>query len=156
MIQLFLGTNGLDADPAENGDNIVRIVKEIHEDDPDLPIYLVHTLYPANQDGIGSWNNNGYALYADRYKYEEDQKVFHLMTYLEATLSDEPNLYFVPAGMCNDSANNFDTVEVPVNPHSDETEEVPSDAVHPGRAGYEQIADCLYSVICGTKAEWSE
>lgn len=156
-VELFLGTNGLDVDPSENGDNIIRIVKNIHENDPKLPIYLVHTLYPANQDGIGSWQNkDGYALYGDRYKYEEDQKVFELMVYLEETLKDEKNLYFVPAGICNDSANNFETEEVPVNPHSDLTVEVPTDAVHPGRAGYEQIADCLYSVICGTKAEWEK
>ena len=70
------------------------------------------------------------------------------------TLKDENYLYFVPASICHDSANNFDTEEVPVNPHSDEMMEVPTDAVHPGRAGYEQIADCLYSVICGTKAKW--
>lgn len=154
-VEVFLGTNGLDTDPVENGDNIIQIVKKIHENDPELPVYLVHTLYPANQDGIGSWQNKeGYALYGDRYKYEEDQKVFELMVYLEETLKDEENLYFVPAGICNDSANNFDTEEVPVNPHSDQTVEVPTDAIHPGRAGYEQIADCLYSVICGTKAEW--
>lgn len=153
-VELFLGTNGLDVDPVENGDNIIEIVKKIHEDEPKLPIYLVHTIYPANQDGIGSWNNKGYALYGDRYKYEEDQKVFHLMTYLEETLEDEEYLYFVPAAVCVDSANNFDTTAEPVSPHSDIMEEVPTDAVHPGRAAYEQIADCLYSVICGTKAEW--
>lgn len=153
-VELFLGTNGLAVDPTENGDNIAEIVKAIHEDDPDLPIYLIHTIYPANQDGIGSWNNKGYALYGDRYKYEEDQKVFHLMTYLEEILAEEPRLYFVPAALCVDSAFYFDTAEVPVNPHVEETEEVPTDAVHPGRAAYEQIADCLYSVICGTKAEW--
>ena len=153
-VELFLGTNGLDVDPVENGDNIIKIVKKIHEDEPKLPIYLVHTIYPANQDGIGSWNNKGYALYSDRYKYEEDQKVFHLMTYLEETLNDEDYLYFVPAAICVDSANNFDTMEEPVSPHSDVMQEVPTDAVHPGRAAYEQIADCLYSVICGTKAEW--
>ncbi|MDO4260433.1 MAG: SGNH/GDSL hydrolase family protein [Eubacteriales bacterium] len=153
-VQLFLGTNGIEEDPAPNGDNIIAIVKNIHESDPELPIYLVHTIYPANQDGIGSWNKDGYALYGDRYKYEEDQKVFHLMTYLEETLEDEENLYFVPAAICHDSANNFDTTEEPVNPHSDVMQEVPTDAVHPGRAGYEQIADCLYSVICGTKAQW--
>ena len=153
-IELFLGTNGLDVDPMENGDNIAAIVKNIHEEDPDLPIYLVHTIYPANQDGIGSWNNKGYALYGDRYKYEEDQKVFHLMTYLEDILADEPYLYFVPASICVDSANNFDMTEEPVNPYSDEMQEVPTDAVHPGRAAYEQIADCLYSVICGTESEW--
>ncbi|MBS6396888.1 MAG: SGNH/GDSL hydrolase family protein [Clostridiales bacterium] len=155
-VELFLGTNGLDVDPEENGSNIIRIVRNIHESDPELPIYLVHTLYPSNQDGIGSWNNNGYALYGDRYKYEEDQKVFDLMIYLESSLGEEENLYFVPAGMCHDSANNFDMVEVPVSPHSEMTMKVPTDAVHPGRAGYRQIADCLYSVICGTKAEWSK
>lgn len=155
IIEVFLGTNGLAVDPAENGDNIIQIVRNIHENDPDLPIYLVHTLYPADQNGIGSWSNQqGYALYGDRYKYEEDQKVFNLMVYLEEQLSEEENLYFVPAGICHDSANNFDTTEVPVNPHSEETQMVAADAIHPGRAGYKQIADCLYSVICGTKAEW--
>ena len=114
----------------------------------------MHTLYPANQDGIGSWNNHGYALYGDRYKYEEDQKVFHLMTYLEEALKDEKNLYCVPAGICHDSANNFYVEEEPVNPHAEKVIPVPTDAVHPGRAGYRQIADCLYSVICGTKSNW--
>lgn len=153
-VTLFLGTNGLDTNPVPNGNAIMRIVKRIHEDDPKLPVYLVHTLYPADQDGIGSWNNNGYALYGDRYKYEEDQKVFNLMVYLEEALAEEENLYFVPAGICNDSANNFETESVPVNPHSDIMEEIPTDAVHPGRAAYEQIADCLYSVICGTRESW--
>lgn len=156
MIELFLGTNGLDTDPSENGDNIVKIVQNIHKTDPKLPVYLVHTLYPASQDGIGSWNNKGYALYGDRYKYEEDQKVFDLMIYLEDALEDEECLYFVPAGICHDSANNFNMEETPVNPHSDLTMEVPTDAIHPGRAGYRQIADCLYSVICGTKAQWRQ
>ncbi len=155
-VEVFLGTNGLDTEPKENGDNIIRIVRKIHADDPKLPIYLVHTLYPSNQDGIGSWNKDGHALYADRYKYEEDQKVFDLMAYLETTLEEEENLYFVPAGICNDSAHNFDTEYVTVNPHSDLLMEVPDNAIHPGRAGYEQIADCLYSVLCGTKEEWSD
>ena len=31
-VELFLGTNGLDVDPVENGDNIIKIVKKIHED----------------------------------------------------------------------------------------------------------------------------
>lgn len=156
-VEVFLGANGLSEDPAENGDNIAWIVRNIHKEDPKLPVYLVHTLYPANQDGIGSWSSkDGYALYGDRYKYKEDQKVFDLMLYLEESLKEEENLYFVPAGMCHDSAYNFNTVPVPVNPHSEEMMEVPDNAVHPGRAGYRQIADCLYSVICGTKAEWEQ
>ena len=156
-VEVFLGANGLSEDPAENGDNIAWIVRNIHKEDPKLPVYLVHTLYPANQEGIGSWSSkDGYALYGDRYKYEEDQKVFDLMLYLEESLKEEENLYFVPAGMCHDSAYNFNTVPVPVNPHSEEMMEVPDNAVHPGRAGYRQIADCLYSVICGTKAEWEQ
>lgn len=156
-VEVFLGTNGLSEDPVENGDNIIHIVEMIHEADPKLPVYLVHTLYPANQDGIGSWSTqSGYALYGDRYKYEEDQKVFDLMLYLEEALKEEEYLYFVPAGMCHDSANNFNMETVPVNPHSDVMMEVPDNAVHPGRAGYRQIADCLYSVICGTKAKWEQ
>ena len=156
-VEVFLGANGLSEDPAENGNNIAWIVRNIHKEDPKLPVYLVHTLYPANQDGIGSWSSkDGYALYGDRYKYEEDQKVFDLMLYLEESLKEEENLYFVPAGMCHDSAYNFNTVPVPVNPHSEEMMEVPDNTVHPGRAGYRQIADCLYSVICGTKAEWEQ
>ena len=154
-VEVFLGANGLSEDPAENGDNIAWIVRNIHKEDPKLPVYLVHTLYPANQDGIGSWSSKeGYALYGDRYKYEEDQKVFDLMLYLEAGLKEEEQLYFVPAGICQDSACNFETETVPINPHSEKMTEVPLDAVHPGRAGYRQIADCLYSVICGTKAGW--
>lgn len=156
-VEVFLGTNGLDTDPEKNGNNIIRIIKNIHENDPELPVYLVHTLYPANQDGIGSWSSSdGYALFGDRYKYEEDQKIFHLMVYLEQMLEGEENLYFVPAGICHDSANNFDVTPMPVNPHSEVMTEIPNNAVHPGRAGYEQIADCLYSVICGTKAEWEK
>lgn len=156
-VEVFLGTNGLAEDPVENGNNIVRIVENIHETDPELPVYLVHTLYPANQDGIGSWSNQeGYALYGDRYKLEEDRKIFDLMMYLEEELKEEKNLFFVPAGMCHDSANNFDTQTVPLSPHSKEMMEVPTNAVHPGRAGYRQIADCLYSVICGTKAKWEQ
>ncbi len=155
-VEIFLGTNGLEADPTKNGNSIASIVRNIHRADPELPIYLLHALYPANQDGIGSWSNKeGYALYGDRYKYEEDQKIFHLMVFLEATLEKEENLYFVPTGICHDSANNFDMEEIPVNPHSDVEELVPTDAIHPGKAGYEQIADCLYSVICGTKGKWS-
>ncbi len=34
-MELFLGTNGLAEDPTENGDNIVAIVKDIHEDRSD-------------------------------------------------------------------------------------------------------------------------
>lgn len=155
-VQLFLGTNGLGMETSENGDGIVQIVKNIHENDPDLPIYLVHTLYLSNQNGMGTWLKQSSDLFGGSDKYEVDQKVFNLMIYLEETLKDEKNLYFVPAGMCHDSANNFDTKEIPVNPHSSETEEVPADALHPSEAGFQQIADCLYSVICGTMDEWKD
>ena len=37
--------------------------------------------------------------YFSEKAFEEDQKVFHLMTYLEETLNDEDYLYFVPAAI---------------------------------------------------------
>ena len=64
------------------------------------------------------------------------------------------NVYLVPAGISVDSANVFNTEERPVNPYSEETEKVAVDAVHPSPAGYYQIADTIYSTLCGTMENW--
>lgn len=53
-----------------------------------------------------------------------------------------------------DSENAFVTEERTVNPYSDKTESVAVDAVHPAAIGYYQIADVIYSTLCGTMGEW--
>ena len=77
------------------------------------------------------------------------------MAYLTDELSDEKNVYLIPAGISVDSENVFEMEERTVNPYSDETELVAVDAVHPAPAGYYQIADTIYSTICGTMEKWN-
>lgn len=53
-IQIFLGTNGLKDDPADTVNAIARMVDNIRRHDPDIPIYLVNTLYWGDQEKIGT------------------------------------------------------------------------------------------------------
>ena len=153
-IILHLGTNGL-LSGKENADNICKIVELIHKDDKNLPIYVVNTIYQSDQNGIGSMKlNNGALMFQGQYKQQRDLAVFHLMGYLAVGLSDEKNVYLVPAGISVDSEYVFNTEAHPVIPYSEVTENVAIDAVHPAPAGYYQIADTIYSTMCGTMEEW--
>lgn len=40
------------------------------------------------------------------------------------------------------------------NPYATSTIEVPDNGIHPGAAGYKQIADTIFSTLCGTIREW--
>ena len=154
VVLLHLGTNGL-LSGEENADNICKIVELIRKDDKNIPIYVVQTIYQSDQNGIGSMKlNNGMLMFQGEMKMERDLAVFHLMGYLDDKLSDEKNVYLVPAGISMDSANAFVMEERPVNPYSEETELVAVDAVHPAPAGYYQIADTIYSTMCGTMENW--
>ena len=156
VVLLHLGTNGL-LSGEENADNICKIVELIHKDDKNIPIYVVNTIYQSDQNGIGSMKlNNGQLMFPGQFKQQRDLAVFELMGYLADKLKSEKNVYLVPAGISVDSANVFNTEERPVNPYSVETEKVAVDAVHPSRAGYYQIADTIYSTLCGTIEEWKD
>jgi len=155
VVEIFLGTNGIDVDPTENGNNIIQIIDTIRKADPNIPIYMVNTIYASNQDGIGSWQNtHGKEVLPGRYKFEEDQKVFDLMVYLSEKLTGYEHVYLVPAAITHDSANNFNTVTQTVSPYSATTEEIPDNGIHPGVAGYKQIADTIYNTLCGTMSDW--
>lgn len=155
VIEIFLGTNKIDIDPTENGNNIVSMIDLIREADPDIPIYLVNTIYPSNQDGIGAWqNSHNVAVLPGRYKFEEDTKVFNLMVYVAEKLANYNKVYLVPAAITFDSVNNFNTSTQADSPYSTATIKVPDNGIHPGPAGYNQIADTIYSTLCGTMREW--
>ena len=154
VVQLHLGTNGL-LSGEENAENICKIVELIRKDDKDIPIYVVETIYQSDQNGIGSMKmNNGSLMFPGQYKQQRDLAVFNLMAYLDDRLSDAKNVYLVPAGISVDSENVFVMEERPVNPYSEETELVAVDAVHPSAAGYYQMADAIYSTMCGTMEAW--
>ena len=154
VIWLHLGTNGLLSGEL-NADSICKIVELIRKDDKKIPIYVVQTIYQSDQNGIGSMKmNNGSLMFPGEHKFQRDLAVFHLMKNLEEKLSGEKNVYLVPAGISMDSAYVFRTEERPVNPYLNFTENVAVDAVHPSAAGYYQIADVIYSTMCGTMENW--
>ncbi len=154
VVLLHLGTNGL-LSGDENAANICKIVELIRKDDKDLPIYVVNTIYQSDQNGIGSMKlNNGALMFPGQYKQQRDLAVFNLMGYIANELADEKNVYLVPAGISVDSEYVFNMEARPVNPYSEETEFVAVDAVHPSAAGYYQIADTIYSTLCGTMENW--
>lgn len=150
VIQLFLGTNGLMSGD-ENAENICEIVRLIRKDDKNIPIYVVNTIYQSDQNGIGSMKmKNGALMFPGEYKQARDLYNFRLMAYLADHLKNEKNVCLVPAAISVDSANVFNTEERPVNPYAEVTETYAVDAVHPSAAGYNQIADTIYSTMCGT------
>ena len=116
---------------------------------------MVNTIYQSDQNGIGSMKlNSGALMFPGQYKQQRDLAVFNLMSDLAEKLSDEKKVYLVPAGISMDSEYAFYTEERPVNPYSEVTEFVAIDAVHPAPEGYYQIADAIYSTLCGTYEEW--
>lgn len=150
VVQIFLGTNGISLDPTNNANAIKQIIDYIRQDDPNIPIFVVNTLFRANQDGIGlQVNSDGFtASNKGKYKLEEDKKVINLAIRLYELLKDYDNLYFIPIATCHDSEFNFGSVETPVNPRASQTELLPVEATHPQKQGYLQFADIMYSTYC--------
>lgn len=154
VVLIHLGTNGL-LSGDENAENICRIVELIRQDDKKIPIYVVNTIYQSDQNGIGSMKmNNGSLMFPGQYKQERDLANFRLMEALSENLAGEKGIYLIPASISVDSEHVFLTEERPVNPYSEKTEPVAVDAVHPALEGYHQIADAIYSTMCGTMEEW--
>lgn len=153
VVQIFLGTNNLAAGE-KNADDIVAIIDAIRADDIMTPIYVVNTIYQGSQNGLGSWQTkDGEYLAKGWNKHEQDRAVFELAVSLSEKLKDYEDVYFVPAGISMDSAYNYESVEKPANPYSQVTESYETDPVHPAKEGYYQIADVMYSVLCGTRNE---
>jgi lysophospholipase L1-like esterase len=147
-VQIYLGTNGMTLDPTTNAGNIKQIVDYIRQDDATIPIFLVHTLYRGDQDGMGNEISvDGYAYSKGNWKLEEDRKVFNLMVRLNELLSTYTDLHFVPIALTHDSEYNFGSVSTPVNPRALQTELLPNEATHPQLQGYQQMADTMFSVM---------
>ncbi len=154
-VQIFLGTNGIAINPASNASNIKQMIDYIRQDDADIPIFIVNTLYRSNQNGIGRQiNTDGFnGSKKGTYKYEEDVKVLNLMIELDRILDGYENVHFMPIATCHDSANNFGKVEVAINPRATDTEYMPIEGTHPQNQGYLQMADIMFSVLSAYMTE---
>lgn len=152
VVQIFLGTNNIQSE--SNVDDIIAIIDAIRAVDVMTPVYVVNTIYQGSQNGLGSWKTvHGEYLSKGWNKQEQDLAVFHLMTDLAKRLEDYEDLYLVPAAISMDSEYAYEQADVAANPYSDLTESYETDPVHPGKAGYYQIADVMFSTFCGTMNE---
>ena len=161
-VGIMLGTNGMSEYPRINAELIKNMVADIRADSPSIPIFVAHTIYRSNQDGIGQeTGSDGYSSgTVAASKYYEDEKVLDLMAEVErqlasAGLTPTNYVYTVGVGISMDAEYNFGLKAVPVNPrNTDFVEYVPysaakgkTDSIHPQDSGYYQIADVLYSAL---------
>ncbi len=150
IVQIFLGRNSMDVDPTDNVEYISYIVEAIQKDDPNIPIFVVNTIYSGDQNGLGyQQSSHGFTRFPAAFVREEELQVFNLLTALTDKLKNTPNLYFIPLALTHDSANNFEVETITVNPRSNKTEEIHVEAIHPNEAGFLQFADSMFSVYCG-------
>lgn len=153
-IMIWLGTNGIALDPAQNVADIKTFVDGLRASGAStVPMYIVLTLYRGPQDGIGNQTGSDGYVANSSWKLEEDRKVFNLQVALYEELKGYPNLHFIPLSLCHDSEYNYipNGNSTPVNPRSWITYPQASEAIHPQLEGYNQIADVMFSVFAGTQ-----
>ena len=135
MIQIFLGTNGLQDDPSATVDAIAQMIDNIRHHDKDIPIYLVNTIYWGDQEKIGTMvRQDGTAFLRGEFKNRSDKRIMDLMKAMDKRFGGKKNVELIPLALMHNSAENFEE----------------DDALHPGAAGYDQFAAVMYSVYCGT------
>lgn len=138
IIQIFLGTNGLKDDPSDTVKAIRQMVDNIRHYDKDIPIYLVNTIYWADQNTIGSMvKQNGTAYLRGEFKNRSDKRIMDLMQAMAKEFGNDDGVTLIPLALMHNSAENYTN----------------QDALHPGDAGYDQFAAVMYSVYCGTLKE---
>ncbi|MBP3459463.1 MAG: SGNH/GDSL hydrolase family protein [Lachnospiraceae bacterium] len=149
VVQVFLGTNGLEMDPVGNSGSIVEIVNRIREADPDIQIMVVQPIYPSYQDGMARQQNiQGFEGLHGMWSLARSQMIFNLIGELEKELADYDNVTIVPAAVMFDRDYGFDQSEIRENPHSEVLDSMPVQGVHPSAGGYDQIGDVIYSTLC--------
>lgn len=149
VVQVFLGINGLDMDPSPNCDAIFDIVDNIRKADPDIPILLVEPIFPSYQDGMARQQNiTGYEGLHGMWAKSRAQMIFNLIYEMDERADEYHNLTVVPASIIFDRTHGFRQDSISVNPHSDITEVMPAEGIHPSSQGYGQIGDAIYSTVC--------
>ena len=135
VIQIFLGTNGLANDPEGTVDALAQMVKNIRRHDREIPIYLVNTIYWADQEKIGTMvRQDGTAFLQGEFKNRSDKRIMNLMKAMDKRFGNMEGVTLIPLALMHNSRDNFQE----------------GDALHPGDAGDQQFADVMYSVYCGT------
>ena len=111
------------------------MVKNIRRHDKEIPIYLVNTIYWADQETIGTMlRQDGTAFLPGEFKNRSDKRIMDLMKAMDRKFRHADGVTLIPLALMHNSAENFQA----------------GDALHPGDNGDQQFADVMYSVYCGT------
>lgn len=149
-VMIWLGTNEI-KNPATYVTNVTAMINAIHAYNATLPIYIVDTVYRANQDAIGEQGAvEGYNPANGSFKYREDKYVMDFMKSAYDAFAEMSNVILVPLATLHDSEYNYGEKEEYVNPRSTKKFTLPEDSIHPRKAGQYQVADVFFSWICGT------
>lgn len=149
VVQIFLGTNGLEMNPSENAGNIVGIVDIIREADQNIQIMVVEPVFPSDQDGMARQQNiAGFEGLHGMWSLARGTMIFHLIAELDSRLEGYENVTIVPAAVMFDRDYGYDQSEIRQNPHSDVLDTMPAQGVHPSMGGYDQIGDAVYAALC--------
>ncbi len=182
VIQIFLGTNGLKDNPSDTVKAIAQMVDNIRRHDSEIPIYLVNTIYWADQEKIGTMlRQDGKAFLPGEFKNRSDKRIMDLMKAMDREFRDEKGVTLIPLAltMLRQDGKAFlpgefknrsdkrimdlmkamdrefrDEKGVTLIPlalmHNSAENYMDGDALHPGENGYQQFAEVMYSVYCGT------
>ena len=135
VIQIFLGTNGLRDDPSGTVDAIAQMIKNIRKYDEEISIYLVNTIYWADQEKIGTMlRQDGTAFLQGEFKNRCDKRIMDLMRAMDKRFGNMDGVTLIPLALMHNSKENFQA----------------GDALHPTEEGDRQFAEVMYSVYCGT------
>lgn len=149
-IELLLGTNDVFSGlytAEECAEHITDIIDNIRLDDASIPIFVCNTIYRSNQNGYYSSGGQGFAA-ASGWAFDSDMRIMAFQKALAAAIEEKEYtaVYIVPCSVCMDRDNDFGQVDAPVNPRlTDVTVKIPAESVHPQDAGYNQMADVMYS-----------
>lgn len=151
FVQIFLGANDLSDDNTFPTSRIKQMIDLIRQDDATIPIFVVNTIYFANQNGIGNQTaSDGYsAALKGMWKFNKDMQVMDFMKKLDTVLNDMANVHMINLALTHDTEYNFGNIETPVNPRASQKEFMPTEGVHPQKQGYFQMADVIFSTYCG-------
>ena len=100
VVQIFLGKNGMSLDTRPGISWLKEMVDNIRETEPDMPIYLVQTIYMGDQNGIGGeTDGKGRSALNGYYKAEEDEKVFLWTKAMDEAFGEMEQVYLIPAAL---------------------------------------------------------
>lgn len=154
FITVFLGTNDIGLlDDATRGTEIARsighaetIIDSLVQNTSKTRIGVIPPLLPADQNAFGL----NYGCLLPRWLYRKNQRAI-AQALQEKFAEFHERVSVIPAHFQIDSLTGYPMRQERVNPHSDQTRTINTNAVHPSPVGHHQIADAILAWMAGRR-----